>query len=131
MKNQGKELLPLLLLFIIFNNFFFFGKSFLAKHGIDYLVLIIANSLLFVLSILVYRLQKKAVKNVNPNVFVRVVMGGTLIKMFVFIVAVAVYALAFKSIFSKASVLAAIFLYFFYLAVEVRMATKLNKNKNA
>ena len=131
MKKQGREFIPLILLFILFNNFFLLGKNWLAKHSIDYLVLIIANSLFFIVSILVYQMQKRAAKNPNPNVFVRAVMGGTMIKMAVCLIAVAVYALAFKTIFSKMSVLAAVFLYFFYLAVEVRMATKLNKNKNA
>ncbi len=131
MKNQGKELVPLILLFIIFNNFFLFGKSWLAKHGIDYLVLIIANSIFFVVSLLIYQMQKRAVKNSNPNVFVRAVMGGTMIKMVVCLIAVAIYALAFKNVFSKMSVFAAMFLYFFYMFVEVRMATKLNKKKDA
>ena len=76
-------------------------------------------------------MQKKAAKNANPNVFVRAVMGGTMIKMAVCLVAVAIYAFAFKKIFSKMSVFAAMFIYFFYLIIEVRMATKLNKKKDA
>ena len=131
MKNQGKELLPLILLFILFNNFFLLGKDWLAKHSIDYLVLIIANSLFFVVSILIYRMQKRAIKNTNPNVFVRAVMGGTMIKMAVCVIAIGIYAFAFKSIFSKWSVFAAMFLYLIYLFVESRMATKLNKKRNA
>ena len=130
MKKQGRELIPLILLFIIFNNFFLFGRNWLASHSLDYLVLIIANSLFFIVSLLVYQMQKRAAKNANPNVFVRAVLGGTMIKMAVCLVAVTVYALAFKKVFSKMSVFAAVFLYFFYLAVEVRMATKLNKKKN-
>lgn len=131
MKNQGREFVPLIILFILFNNFFLFGKNWLAKYGLDHLVLIIANSLFFIVSILIYRMQKKAVKNTNPNVFVRAVIGGTMIKMAVCVIAVGVYAFAFKSIFNKMTVFAAMFLYLFYLAVEVSMATKLNKKKNA
>ena len=132
MKNQGRELLPLILLFILFNNFFLFGKTWLAKHGLDSLVLIIANSLFFIVSILVYKMQKKAMTNSNPNVFVRSVMGGTMIKMAVCIVAVAVYAFAFKSTFDKKmTVFASMFLYLIYLFVEVRLASKLNKKRNA
>lgn len=131
MKNQGRELVPLIVLFILFNNFFLFGKNWLAKHGLDHLVLIIANSLFFVVSILIYRMQKKAVKNTNPNVFVRAVIGGTMIKMAVCVVAIGIYAFAFKSIFNKMTVFTAMFLYLIYLVVEVSMATKLNKKKNA
>lgn len=130
MKNQGRELLPLLLLFIVFNNLFLFGKSLLARYGLDHLVLIIANSLFFIISIVIYRMQKKAVKNPNPNVFVRTVMGGTFIKMVVFIIAVCIYAFAFKDIFSKMTVFAAMVLYLIYLIIEIRMATQLNRKKN-
>ncbi len=131
MKSQGRELIPLIMLFIVFNNLFFFGKTFLAKYQLDHLVLMIANSLFFIVSIIVYMMQKKAMRNSNPNVFVRSVMGGTMIKMGVCVVAVFIYALAFKSSFSKMSVFAAMILYLIYLFVEVKLATKLNKQKNA
>jgi hypothetical protein len=131
MKNQFRELIPLIILFIIFNNFFLFGKNWLANYQLDYLVLIIANSIFFIISVLVYLMQKKALRHSNPNVFVRSVLGGTLIKMAVCIIAVVVYALAFRSSFSKMSVFAAMFLYLIYLFVEVKLASKLNKQKNA
>ncbi len=131
MKNQAREILPLIMLFIIFNNVFLFGKNWLAKYGLDHLVLIIANSLFFIVSILVYRIQKRSAKNNNPHVFVRTVMGGTFVKMAVFIIAVSIYAFAFKSIFNKMTVFAAMVLYLIYLVVEIKMATNLNKKKNA
>jgi hypothetical protein len=131
MRSGTKEVLPFILIFIVFNNFFLFGKNFLAKWGLDHLVLIIANSLFFLINILVYAMQKKALKNANPNVFIRSVMAGMMIKMAICIIAIMIYALAFKNTFSKYSVFAAMFLYFIYLAVEVRAATKLNKQRNA
>lgn len=130
MKSQAKELLPFILIFIVFNNFFLFGKEWLAKYGIDHLVMIVANSLIFVLNVLVYSMQKKALKNTNPNVFVRSVMGGMMIKMAVCVVALLIYALAFKKTFSKMSVFASMFLYLIYLFVEVKAAGKLNKQRN-
>jgi hypothetical protein len=131
MRSGTKALLPFILIFILFNNFFLFGKDFLGKRGLDNLVLIIANSLFFVIHVLAYAMQKKALKNVNPNVFIRSVMAGMMIKMAICIAAVMIYALTFRDSFSKYSVFAAMFLYFIYLAVEVRAATKLNKQKNA
>ena len=130
MRSGTKEVLPFVLIFIVFNNFFLFSKDLLAKWHLDNLVLIIANSLFFLINIVVYAMQKKASKNTNPNVFIRSVMAGMMIKMAICIVAVMIYALAFKSSFSKYSVFAAMFLYFIYLAVEVRAATKLNKQRN-
>ncbi len=131
MKTRTKELLPFILLFIIFNNFFLFGKTWLAIYGLHHLVLILANSLFFVISLLAYFMQKKALKNSNPNVYIRSVMGGMMIKMAVCIVAVAIYVVAMKNNYSKMSVFASMFLYLIYLAVEVKLATKLNRKKYA
>ena len=131
MRSGTKEVLPFILIFIVFNNFFLFGKNFLAKWGLDHLVLIIANSLFFLINILVYAMQKKALKNANPNVFIRSVMAGMMVKMAICIIAIMIYALAFKNSFSKYTIFAVMFLYFIYLAVEVRAATKLNKRRNA
>ena len=131
MKTRSKELLPFIILFVLFSNFFLFGKSWLAKYGLDHLVLIIANSLFFVISLLAYFMQKRALKNSNPNVYIRSVMGGMMIKMAICVVAVAIYVIAMKGDFSKMSVFAAMFLYLIYLGVEVRLATKLNTKENA
>lgn len=130
MKSQAKELLPFILLYIIFNNFFLFGKGWLAVYGIDHLVMIVANSLIFILNVLVYSMQRRALRNTNPNVFVRSVMAGMMIKMAVCVVALIIYALAFRKTFSKMSVFASMFLYLIYLFAEVRAAGKLNKQKN-
>src|SRR4249919_2126802 len=100
MRSGTKNLLPFIILFILFNNFFLFGKNILAKWGLDNLVLIIANSLFFIINIVAYAMQKKALKNANPNVFIRSVMAGMMIKMAICIIAVMIYALAFKNNFS-------------------------------
>ena len=84
-------LLPMILLFVVLNGFFISGHNILAKWGIDNYVLIVANTLLLVLNLIVFLMQKKALENANPNVFVRSVMGGMMIKMFVFVIAIAVY----------------------------------------
>ena len=58
-------------------------------------------------------------------------MAGMMIKMFVCIIAIFVYWLLMKEKFSKVTVIAGMFVYFIYLAVEVSLVTKLNKQKNA
>ncbi len=131
MNNKWKEMLPLIGLFVAFGNGFMFCRNFLQRHDIDYRVLLTANLVFFIVSTLVYRMQKKATQNSNPNVFVRTVMGGTMIKMAVCIIGLAVYAFAFKSRFTKTTVFVSMLIYIAYLAVEVAMATKMNKYKNA
>jgi len=131
MKAKRNLLLPLLLVFIVCNGFFISAKTLLAKWGIDNGVLIIANSLFLLLALITFFVQQKALQNKNPNVFVRSVMAGMMIKMFSCIIAIFVYWFVMKDKFSKASVVAAMLVYLIYLVVEVRMITKLNRQKNA
>lgn len=130
--NAGKKLIvPLIAIFVVFNGALIATKSLLAKWGIDQNVLIIANLLFFLISLLAFFMQQKALNNSNPNVFVRSVMAGMLIKMFVCITAVIIYRLVAGNAVSKVSVFAAMFLYLLYLGVEVAVITKLNKQKHA
>ena len=131
MDPRKKIILPLIALFVIFSGLLTVFKTLLARWGIDYNVLIIANILFFLISLIAFFMQQKALNNSNPNVFVRSVMGGMLIKMFACITAVIVYRLVAGNSVSKVSVFAAMFLYLLYLAVEVAVITKLNKQKNA
>ena len=130
MKAKRNVLLPLLLVFIICNGFFLSAKTLLAKWGIDNDVLIISNSLFLILSLVTFFIQQKALQNSNPNVFIRSVMAGMMIKMFVCIIAIFIYWLAMKDKFSKGTVFVSMIVYLIYLAAEVRIVTKLNRQKN-
>ncbi len=131
MKKSRSVLLPVILIYIMFNSFFLLAVNFLTKWGLNNTVLIIANLLFFTITLIAFFMQQKALKNSNPNVFVRSVMGGMMIKMGICIVAVFIYAFLFKESFNKRTILAAMFLYLIYLAAEVLVATKLNKQSNA
>ena len=131
MKKSRSVLLPVVLIYIMFNSFFLLAVNFLTKWGLNNTVLIIANLLFFTITLIAFFMQQKALKNSNPNVFVRSVMGGMMIKMGICIVGVFIYAFLFKESFNKRTILAAMFLYLIYLAAEVLVATKLNKQSNA
>ena len=131
MDSQRKIILPLVTIFVIFSGSITACKSLLAKWGIDYSVLLIANIVFFLVSLLVFFMQKKALTNTNPNVFVRSVMGGILLKMAVCILGILVYRVIAGENMSKISVFAAMFLYLLYLGAEVSVITKLNKKRNA
>jgi hypothetical protein len=131
MANNPKRIfLPFLVLFLFFNGIFLSCKVPLHKYGLDYYVLIVANTLFLLTTIAVLLYQRKALDNKNPNVFVRSVMGGMMIKMFISIIALIVYRLISKDGFSKMSIFAAMFLYLIYLSLDVFVLTKLAKNKN-
>ena len=130
MSSQNKIILPLLTVFVLANLILYAAREILAQWGIDFKVLFFANVVFFLLSLVAFFMQRKALENSNPNVFIRSVMGGMLIKMFVTITAVIVYRLIAGNSVSKVSVFSAMFLYLLYLGVEVAVITKLNRQKN-
>lgn len=131
MQNSTKPILPLLLLFVLLNAFFLTAKSFLEKNGVDREVLIVANILFFLISLIAFFMQRKALQKTNPHAFVRSVMGGMLIKMTVVIIAVVIYAVLSGGAYNKPAVFIGLFLYLVYLTIEVGIVMKLNKKKNA
>jgi hypothetical protein len=130
MSPQIKIISPLFLVFNLTILILYAIRGILAQWGIDLTILNIANCIFFLLSVLTFFMQRKALENSNPNVFVRSVMGGMLIKMFVTISVVIAYRLIAGNSVSKVSVFSAMFLYLLYLGVEVAVITKLNRQKN-
>jgi hypothetical protein len=126
-----KKTAPLFIVFILLTILFFSIKPLLEKYGLDRNVLLIANILFFILGIITFIIQQKALQNSNPNVFIRSVMNVMMIKMFVCIIAVLIYVLSMKDSYSRASIFAGVFLYFVYLIIEVNVLLKLNNQKNA
>ncbi len=83
-------------------------------------VLMAANVLLFGISIVTSMIQRRALANSNPNVFIRSVMMSMLIKMFACAIGVLVYAVASGEHFTGKAVFIFMFLYIIYQIAEVR-----------
>ena len=126
-----KFFLPIIYLFIALSLLIFLFSAIIKIPDVDSAVLMVANTFFLLLTLIVFLMQQKALKNINPNVFVRSVLGGVLIKMFACILAIFVYRFLFKNSFNKISVIIAMFFYLFYLATEVAVLLKMNKQKNA
>lgn len=124
-----KQLIPVFLVFILFHLLATILKNRLMLHGINNIIVMKANLLLLVLSVLTFSLHHKALHHSNPNVFVRSVMGGMMIKMFVCAAAVLMYVLLNKESYSKNSLLLSMVLYLVYLGTEVFILTKLARKK--
>jgi hypothetical protein len=131
MKFLHKSLYPLLIVFLIITVFIVVSSSLFTKYNVDGSVLLAANILFLLLGIIVFFIQQKALKNSNPNVFVRSVISGTMIKMFGTVIAVVVYVVSNNGNYNKKAVFIALFMYLVYLAVEVIVISKINKEKNA
>ena len=123
--------MPVFIVFISLNIIFYLAKMQFVNWGIDISVLLIANSLIFILTLITFFNQQKALLNINPNVFIRSIMSGMMIKMFACMVAILIYWFLAKEKFSRPTVIAGMLIYLIYLAVEVKMVTKLNRQKNA
>lgn len=130
MKLFGKMLLPLLLIFISVNAFILLTPALWLKYHIDEDVLIYANLIFLSTGILVFFIQKKALTNSNPNVFIRSIMSGMLIKMFTTVIAVFAYVMRAGKGFDKKAVFISLFLYLIYLAAEVIAISQQNKKRN-
>ncbi len=122
-----KAILPLFIFFMLVNSFSLFFKDWLDAKGIDHFVVTIGNCILFFLSVFIYFMQKKSLQNTNPNVFVRSVMAGTFIKLVVIAGVVVIYLLTAGENKSNYGILAAMSLYFVYTFIEVKTASRLNK----
>ncbi len=131
MNPRFKILLPLVVTFFVLAVLIFFSGLFFTNGTINFTVLMVANCLFFLMSLIAFRIQLKAMGNANPNAFVRSVMAGVMIKMFVCIAAVMAYVLLSRFNFNKPAVFISMLFYLVYLVVEVALLLKLNKRKNA
>jgi len=117
-------------IFLVFSIFFIAAKPILAEWNIDTTILLSGNLLLFIVTIGIFSFQRKALQHSNPNVFIRSMMAGSMIKMLVCAVAVLVYVLAGKEHFNKIVVFIFLGQYIIYMVTEVSAIMKLNKQSN-
>lgn len=120
---------PLAVFFIISTALFLVLHSKLALINVDAMVLICANTLLFLVTMLNLYFQAKNLKNPNPNAAIRGVMAATFLKLFVLAAAVIIYLLAAGSGRSVNAVFLGMALYIIYTWLEVRISLRLNFKK--
>ena len=130
MKPFGKMLLPLIIIFIVFTILILTSGGLWSKYNVDGNVLLGANLLFMGTGLLVFFMQKNALNNKNPNVFIRSVMAGMMIKMFSTVLAVLAYVVLVGPTYNKKAVFISLFMYLLYLAAEVIAISKVNSNKN-
>ena len=131
MNAPGRLLLPLFLLFAFINIIVLFLTATLKNYHIDPAVLLGGNALFFLISILSFFIQRTGLQNKNPHVFVRSVMAGMMLKMVICIIAVIAYVYLSGNTYNKRGIFITLFFYLLYLATEVYVVMKMNKNKKA
>ena len=132
LKSNSTKLYPVLAIFILASSSILFIKEWLNSKGFDTDVLLAANLFFLIIHLGSFFMQRKSLSNDNPNVFIRAVMGGMMLKIFSCIIVVFIYVSILGDSYNKRSLFTALLLYLFYLAAEVFAITKsLKKNSNA
>ena len=121
--------MPVVLLFLILNAFFIAGRTMLQRWNADQNVLMIGNALLFVITIISFLLAQRGLKNTNTHAFIRAIIGGIMIKLFVFVITAFVYISIFKKQINKPALFTCMGLYLVYTFIEVSVLTKMLKQK--
>jgi hypothetical protein len=120
---------PMILVFVLLNALLITGKRFLENNGIDQDLLIIGNLLLFLVTFITYMISFKSLFSKNPNVFIRAMYGGFIIKFFVIAVAAFVYIMTAKKQVNKPGLFICMGLYLLYTVLEVTALFRFLKNR--
>lgn len=121
---------PVILVMILLNGVFSIGKKFLQEKNVDADVLIVGNTLLFVITLISFLLARRGLDNSNPHAFVRSVYISVMLKLFVCIIAAFIYISVYKSNLNKPALFVCMGLYLAYTFLEVTTLMKMLKEKN-
>lgn len=129
-KNSNlKPLAPVFLIFVILTAVFAVARTWLERKGVDVGVAMFGNLILFAITLISYRLLHRATQSSNIHAFTRMMYVNFIVKFFVILGIVVVYALTTKEI-NKAAVIICVIIYLTYTMIESAALTKLVKRKN-
>lgn len=129
LKEYRKLIRPLGVLFILVTTILLAFRTLLNEIKVDATVVICANTLLFLATIMTIFFQYKNLNNPNPNAMVRGVMAGMFLKLFGLSAAVLIYLFAAGANRSVNAVFVGMGLYIVYTWLEVRISLRLNPKK--
>jgi hypothetical protein len=122
---------PVIVVFILINALCLGFAKWLDDKGINHEVLIWANLLLFIITLIACYIHVRSVTNSNPHAFVRGVTLASFMKLMVIAISVFIYLLAAGENRSVYAVIVSMGLYIIYTIFEVKGAMKLNGDQNA
>lgn len=124
-----KKFIPIIGLFLFINMVvFIFGNS-LKEYGFNIGFLLVANSILFILTFWGFYIQTKGVRSTNINAFIRGIYSSLLLKMFVIVAAIIIYILVMGGQTNKPSILTSMGIYLVYTSLEVIQLMKIARKK--
>ena len=123
---------PMLIIFAALSASFISGKGWLLKNGIDPTLVVLANLILFAVSMAAYFILQRSLRSSNPHAFVRSVNAGFIIKFMVIAIAAFIYIYMAGKNLNKPGLLLCAGIYIIYTTVETMALMKtLKKRKNA
>ena len=125
----NKPWLPLVVLFVLLNIFFFAAHNWLTKKGVNNDVLIIGNLILFIATLLSFVVYLRSLRSSTAGSSVRGMYGSFMIKFFTCLIAAFAYILIAKKEVNKPALIACLGLYIVYTFLEVSSLQKLLKQK--
>ena len=125
----NKPWLPLVVLFVLLNIFFFAAHDWLTKKGVNNDVLIIGNLILFIATLLSFVVYLRSLRSSTAGSSVRGMYGSFMIKFFTCLIAAFAYILIAKKEVNKPALIACLGLYIVYTFLEVSSLQKLLKQK--
>lgn len=124
-----KKYVPVIVLFVFINVMVYIFKSFLQLNGFEIRFLLIANIVLFFLSISGFFIQMRGLKSSNINAFIRSVYSSLLLKMMIMMIAVIAYIFITGGKVNKPSLFTSMGIYFLYTSLEVTQLMKIARRK--
>lgn len=126
---SNKPWLPLVILFVLLNIFFFAFHDWLVKKGVNNDVLIIGNLILFIATLLSFMIYVRSLKFSGGSAAVRGMYGSFMIKFFTCLVAAFAYIMIAKKDVNKPALIICMGLYIVYTVIEISSLQKLLKQK--
>lgn len=126
---SNKPWLPFVIVFIILTGFFFGGRSFLQKQGIDADVLLAGNLVLLTATFLSFLISYRSLRSTHAGGSVRALYGSFMVKFFICLVAAFIYIMVAKKEVNKPALMICMGLYLLYTFIEVAALQKLLKQK--
>src|ERR1044072_5407447 len=114
--------LPVIILFLVINGACLIFDNWLDQNKIDHTVLLYANLILFVLTLITCSIHLKSVSNNNPHAFVRGVTLASFIKLMIIAISVIIYLIVSAETKSIYAIIIAMIFYVAYTILEVKGA---------
>lgn len=125
--NLTRAFVPVILIFLLTTAIFVAVPSLDFLWHMNKVVMLVGNAILFIATLVSFKLFTRSLANNNVHAFLRMIYGGMFAKMMICLFAAVIYIMIVKKDVSKGAVFGLMFLYFVYTFVEISIVMKLSR----